>query len=78
MASRRTIITLPEEDKRWLEGYSKAHSVSVAEAVRRAIRILRRASGQESYRKLVDETRGIWKGDDGLQYQREIRSEWGE
>jgi len=77
MAGKRMIITLSEEDKRWLEGYSQAHRVSVAEAVRRSVRILRRSSGRENYLQIVEGTRGLWKGQDGLKYQTEIRSEWG-
>jgi hypothetical protein len=78
MGSRRTIITLSEEEKRWLEGYSQAHRVSLAEAVRQAVCMLRKSSTKESYLKLVDGTRGVWKGEDGLKYQTRIRSEWGE
>lgn len=40
MGSQRMIITLPDEDKAWLEGYSKAHNISAAEAIRRGIRAL--------------------------------------
>ena len=37
MTSKRTIITISEEDKRWLESYSSLHRVSVAEAIRQGI-----------------------------------------
>ena len=35
--SKRTIITLSEEDNMWLEGYIKAFNVSVAEIIRQGI-----------------------------------------
>jgi hypothetical protein len=76
MGSIRTIITLSEEDKRWLESYSNAHQVSLAEAIRQGIRRLKDAELQETYRVLVKSTKGLWKKADGLKYQRKIRSEW--
>jgi hypothetical protein len=76
MASKRTIITLSEEDKQWLESYSRANQVSLAEAIRQGIRRLKDAELEKTYRTLVEGTRGIWKEGDGLEYQRELRSEW--
>jgi hypothetical protein len=76
MGSIRTIITLSEEDKKWLESYSNAHQVSVAEAIRQGIRRLKDAELKETYRVLVQNTKGLWKKGDGLKYQRKIRSEW--
>ena len=76
MASKRTIITLSEEDKQWLESYSRAHQVSLAEAIRQGIRRLKDAEHEKTYRTIVQNTRGIWKEADGLKYQRKLRSEW--
>ena len=76
MGSKRTIITLSEEDKMWLEGYSKAFNISVAEVIRRGIKSLREAHKSEPYHQLVEKTRGIWKEGDGLKYQMDMRSEW--
>ena len=76
MASKRTIITLPQEDKEWLEGYSKAHKVSVAKAIRKGIEKLKETDGLQTYRALVEKTRGVWKRGDGLRYQVNMRSEW--
>ena len=76
MASKRTIITLSEEDKQWLESYSRAHQVSLAEAIRQGIRRLKDAELETTYRTIVQNTRGIWKEGDGLKYQRKLRSEW--
>ncbi len=76
MANVRTIITLSEEDKRWLESYSNLHHVSVAEAIRQGIRKLKEMELHENYRALVKNSRGLWKKGDGLAYQNKIRAEW--
>jgi hypothetical protein len=76
MPGNRTIITLPEEDKLWLQSYSRAHGISLAEAVRQGVQKLRIDEQQELYRSLVKSTQGIWKKGDGLKYQETIRSEW--
>ncbi len=76
MPGNRTIITLPEEDKLWLQSYSRVHGISLAEAVRQGVQKLRIAEQQELYRSLVRNTRGIWHKGDGLKYQESIRSEW--
>ena len=76
MGSKRTIITISEEDKTWLEAYSKAFNVSVAEVIRQGIKRLRETDEPEAYLKLVENTRGIWKQGDGLRYQIGLRSEW--
>lgn len=76
MGAQRTIITISEKDKAWLESFSKARGISMAEVIRRGIAQLREREGKNFYRTLVDETRGIWKRGDGLTYQQELRSEW--
>ena len=76
MAGKRTIITLPEEDKEWLETYSHANQISMAAAIRRGIHKLKENEVQETYRAIVENTQGIWKQGDGLDYQRKMRSEW--
>jgi len=76
MANVRTIITLSEEDKRWLESYSNLHHVSVAEAIRQGIRKLKEMEFDENYRALVQNSRGLWVKGDGLAYQKKIREEW--
>jgi hypothetical protein len=76
MGSKRTIITLPEEDKLWLESYSKAYRISVAEAIRQGIKRLKESMAQNTYNTLVQNTRGVWGKGDGLEYQKRIRAEW--
>ena len=77
MGSQRTIITISDQDKIWLENYSKAHGISMAETVRRGITRLKETETEETYKRLVLQTRGIWKGEDGLEYQEKLRAEWG-
>jgi len=76
MRNQRIIITIPPEDKTWLESYSKAHNISTAEAVRQGIRRLRQLSTQDTYQTLIESTRCVWREGDGLTYQQRLRSEW--
>ena len=76
MTSKRTVITIPDDQKRWLDSYTKTHGISIAEAIRRGITCLRSSQGTTSYEKLLAETRGIWPKGNGLRYQRKMRSEW--
>ena len=76
MKNARTIITISEGEKRWLEAYSGIHGVSQAEAIRRGIACLKATEGQSAYHRLVQQTAGIWRAEDGLTYQQAIRAEW--
>ena len=76
MPNTRTIISIPEETKTWLESYSKANSISMAEAVRKGISYLRNEEERDTLRSILNQSSGLWKKGDGLQYQLKIRSEW--
>lgn len=76
MGSKRTIITLPEEDKKWLESYGKAHGVSVSEAIRQSVKKLKENQADETYSLMITKTKGLWKRGDGLEYQKSVRAEW--
>ncbi|OGP69870.1 MAG: hypothetical protein A2Y80_09745 [Deltaproteobacteria bacterium RBG_13_58_19] len=76
MNSRRIIITIQDDDKLWLEGYSKVHKISVAEAIRQGIGQLKKNQRHQTYQKLVERTCGLWKKGDGLAYQKKMRAEW--
>jgi len=76
MANVRTTITIPQEDKQWLESYSSLHHMSVAEAIRRGIQKLKAAEFLENYQTLVLNSKGLWKKGDGLAYQKQIGTEW--
>ncbi len=71
----RTIISLPEQDKSWLERKAREAGVPMAEIIRQAIRRMQRAE-EESLDQLLKSTRGVWRKGDGLRYQRKIRQEW--
>ena len=76
MASKRMIVTINEDDKKWLDGYSKAKDISIAEAIRQGICKLKEANGNSPYRTLAKKTIGVWRQGDGLEYQQRLRSEW--
>lgn len=76
----RTIITLDEEQKKWLESYSKIHRQSLAETIRCAINEFkkRKLKDKQSYLKALEGAFGMWKDRkvDGLEYERKLRAEW--
>jgi hypothetical protein len=76
MASTRALITLPNEDKKWLRDYSRSHGISLAEAIRQGIHLLKMSEHKDLYYSLIEGTRGIWSKGDGLKYQSNVRSEW--
>ena len=76
MPNQRTIITISDRDKAWLEGFSKAKGISMAEAIRQGIAQLKEREEKNTYLMLIEETSGIWKKGDGLAYQKKLRSEW--
>ena len=76
MPSKRTIISISDMEKRWLMNYAKTHGTSMAEAVRRGIACLKASQSSASYKKMVNQTKGIWIKGDGLKYQEQLRSEW--
>jgi len=74
----RTIISLPEGDKRWLESYGKRHGISSAEVVRRAIGEFRRKKPVRSLAAVLRDTAGTWtsiKGDSRERVEA-LRKEW--
>ena len=74
----RTVISLKEDDKAWLDRRAKEEGTTMTELVRRAVALLR---GQfrktdPSLEALIEETKGIWTAGDGLSYQERLRGEW--
>lgn len=76
MGNKRTIITISDADKLWLKSYSLTRGISLAEAIRKGIALLKHEEYNTTYKKLVKESKGIWKRGDGLKYQEKMRSEW--
>ena len=71
----RTIISLDDDMKHWLEQHSKHAGVSMAELIRSALRLLQ-AQEQKTFEDLLAKTSGTWTQGDGLDYQTAIRAEW--
>lgn len=76
----RTLISLDEEDKQWLDRRAKEEGKTMAEVVRTAVRRYREqcesGSGELPLEQLLRRTSGLWQGGDGLEYQRSLREEW--
>lgn len=74
----RTIISLPEDEKKWLDAYGRRHRISSAEVIRRAIRDFRQKKPEKSLAAVLRETAGAWtsiKGD-SHDYVDAMRKEW--
>jgi len=71
----RMLISLEENDRRWLEQRSREAGVPMSEVVRQAIRRAQE-SGQTPMKDLLASTKGLWRQGDGLRYQRRIRKDW--
>lgn len=74
----RTILSLPEDEKRWLESYGKRHRISSAEVIRRAIREFRGKKPEAGLREVLRETAGAWTSvrGDSRGYVDRLRKEW--
>ncbi len=57
----RTIISIPEEEKKWLDRYGKRLKISAAEVVRKAVREYRRVNEpSDAGSEQVKEDRGVY------------------
>jgi hypothetical protein len=74
----RTVISLDEESKKWLDQQAREENISAAELIRTAVRKYRDEKRREALplKDLLKQTSGIWKQGDGLTYQRRLRKEW--
>ena len=74
----RTVISMEEEDKAWLDEKAAQEGVPMTALVRRAIRLLRQREGLSDLplSDLLARTQGIWRAGDGLAWQRSLRDEW--
>jgi len=71
----RTIISLDDTDKLWLDEEAKRIGKPMTEVVRMAIRVFREER-ERSFNNLLSQTSGTWTEGDGLEYQNRIRAEW--
>ena len=76
----RTIISLDPEDKHWLDRKAEEENVTMTELVRQAIRRYREECEVASppLERLLAETSGLWRQEDGLEYQQRLRQDWEE
>ena len=74
----RTVISLSEQEKRWLDQQAHRENVPMTEIVRRALRCYRERQPlpDKDFLQLLEETSGIWRHGDGLEYQLKLREEW--
>jgi hypothetical protein len=74
----RSIVSLPEEDKRWLGKYSRESHLSTAEIIRQAIRQYRQHIVVGGLKTALKRTAGTWKSvkGDSLQVVDRLRDEW--
>ena len=74
----RTIITINEEDKEWLDHFSHANHQSMAQTIRRAIQHFRQQNKKGQNKNILEKTAGLWKKNKktGLRYVEESRREW--
>jgi len=73
----RTLITLEEDDKRWLDARALEEGVPMAALIRRAVAQLRALDTTRARRsELLAASSGLGSGEDGLQQQRRLRDEW--
>ena len=73
----RTIVSIEEEDKRWLDRYSDQHDRSTAETIRLAIKEFQKKARAGEYRRQLESTAGLLKGgEDSVKFVRKIRGEW--
>lgn len=75
---KRTLISLEEKDKAWLDAAAAREGTPATELVRRAIRLLRERESleQRPFAEVLQRTRGLWRGGDGLEHQTRLRDEW--
>ncbi len=71
----RMLISLEENDRRWLEQRAQESGVPMSEVVRQAIRQAQE-NGRKPMKELLASTQGLWRKGDGLRYQRRVRKEW--
>ena len=73
----RTIITIEETDKRWLDRYSGQKGQSTAETIRLAIKAFQKGTREKGYRDTLKNTAGLLNGkDDSVRFVQKIREEW--
>jgi hypothetical protein len=75
----RTVVSLTEDDKAWLDRRAREEGVTMTEVVRRSVGFYRSVCDPEDadFLSLLKSTAGTWRNGDALEYQRRMRREWG-
>lgn len=76
---QRTVISISDQDNKWLDQQAKLRKISKTELVRQAIKSYKSLQGVDqalSFAALLEKTSGILKVKDGLEYQQTLRDEW--
>jgi hypothetical protein len=74
----RTLISLPEEDKAWLDKMARSQRIATSALVRKAVAEFRSRTESDpgSFEKLHESVQGLWKKGDSVAYVRKLRKEW--
>lgn len=75
----RTVVSLDNSDKKWLDKQAHLRHVPMTEVVREAVHYYRNkveSEKQLTFDELLAKTAGLWKKGDGLAYQKKLREEW--
>jgi predicted transcriptional regulator len=74
----RTLISLDQDDQRWLDQYARSQNLSRTEVGRRALRQYREQHqmGERGFTEALERTKGTWPGEDPLDHLDRLRSEW--
>ncbi len=73
----RTLVSIDENDKRWLDKYSHEQGRSTAEIIRQAIKEFQQKMRTNQRQRILDKTFGILKDkEDSVKFVRKIREEW--
>jgi hypothetical protein len=73
----RTVVSLDNDIKKWIDAKAVREGVPMTELVRRALQQYREHE-ERSVERLLRETSGTWTAGDGLKYQQGLRDEWGQ
>ena len=75
----RTVVSLPDQQKAWLDRQAAARRVSMSSLIRQAVSEFRRRERRRAkapFGEVLARTAGIWPAGDGLEYQERVREEW--
>ncbi len=75
----RTVISLENHDKKWLDKQAHLRHVPMTEIVREALHYYRYKIESEkatSFEALLLKTAGLWEHEEGLEFQNKLRKDW--